>query len=138
MIFQKPWTVHDCWVKCIKVAPMERSTFFRKCLKQSQSKKCPYPLSLRFTLHVYKANSLKPYTTHIDIYFCMAYQGHVMHNIARSRTQVCTGYSLNIVFFLVIFLNSVCSAAVLVFDLALCTHTDTEGKPRMARDRNIF
>ena len=38
----------------------------------------------------------------------------------------------------VIFLNSASSAAVLVFDLALCTHTDTEGKPREARVRNIF
>ena len=38
----------------------------------------------------------------------------------------------------VIFLNSVSSAATLVFDLPLCTHTDTEGKPREARVRNIF
>ena len=38
----------------------------------------------------------------------------------------------------VIFLNSVSSAAVLVFDLPLCTHTDTEGKPREIRVRNIF
>ena len=38
----------------------------------------------------------------------------------------------------VIFLNSSSSAAVLVFDLPLCTHTDTtEGKPREARVRNI-
>ena len=28
-----------------------------------------------------------------------------------------------------IFLNSASSAAVLVFDLPLCTQTDTEGKP---------
>ena len=38
----------------------------------------------------------------------------------------------------VIFLISASSAAVLVFDLPLCTHTDTEGKPREARVRNIF
>ena len=37
-----------------------------------------------------------------------------------------------------IFLNSASSAAALVFYLPLCTHTDTEGKPREARVRNIF
>ena len=37
-----------------------------------------------------------------------------------------------------IFLNSASSAAALVFDIPLCTHTDKEGKPREARDRNIF
>ena len=42
-------------------------------------------------------------------------------------------FSLNVV----IFLNSASSAAVLVFDLSLCTHTVTEGKPRKARVRNI-
>ena len=36
----------------------------------------------------------------------------------------------------VIFLNSASSAAALVFDLPLCTHT--EGKPREARVRIIF
>ena len=38
----------------------------------------------------------------------------------------------------VIFLNSASSTAALVFGLPLCTHTDTEGKPREARVRNIF
>ena len=38
----------------------------------------------------------------------------------------------------VIILNSVSSAAALVFDLPLCTHTDIKGKPREARVRNIF
>ena len=37
-----------------------------------------------------------------------------------------------------IFLNSASSAAALVFDLPLCTHTETEGKPREARVRNII
>ena len=37
-----------------------------------------------------------------------------------------------------IFLNSAGSAAALVFDLSLCTHTDNEGEPREARVRNIF
>ena len=38
-----------------------------------------------------------------------------------------------------IFLNSVSSAAALVFYLpCMCTHTDTEGKPRKARVRNIL
>ena len=50
--------------------------------------------------------------------------------------------SLNIVFFpqnVVIFLNSANSAAALVFYLpGVCTHTDTEGKQRKARVRNIF
>ena len=43
-----------------------------------------------------------------------------------------TGCSLNIVFFhKMIFLNSASSAAAgLVFDLPLCTLTDTEGKPK--------
>ena len=36
------------------------------------------------------------------------------------------------------FLNFESSAAALVFDLPLCTLTDTEGKPRKARVRNIF
>ena len=35
-------------------------------------------------------------------------------------------------------MNSASSAAGLVFDLPLCTHTDTEGKPREARVRNII
>ena len=43
-------------------------------------------------------------------------------------------FSLNVV----IFLNSASSAAVLVFDLPLCTHTDNEGKRREARVQNIF
>ena len=30
------------------------------------------------------------------------------------------------------------SAAALGFELPLCTHTETEGKPREARVRNIF
>ena len=37
-----------------------------------------------------------------------------------------------------IFLNSASSAAAPVFDLPLCTHTDTEGKPEKARVQNIF
>ena len=62
--------------------------------------------------------------------------------VKRARDMVTndTGCSLIIVFFLVvIFLNSASSAAaVLVFDLPLCSRTDTEGKPREARVRNIF
>ena len=37
-----------------------------------------------------------------------------------------------------IFLNSASSAAAPVFDLPLCTHTDTEGKQKEAGVRNIF
>ena len=38
-----------------------------------------------------------------------------------------------------IFLNSASSAAALVFYLpGVCTHTDTEGKQRKGRVRNIF
>ena len=38
-----------------------------------------------------------------------------------------------------IFLNSASSGAALVFYLpGVCTHTDTEGKQRKARGRNIF
>ena len=37
-----------------------------------------------------------------------------------------------------IFLNSASSAAALVFDLPVCTQTDTEGEPGEARVRNIF
>ena len=52
-----------------------------------------------------------------------------------------TGCSLNIVFFplkFMIFLNSASSAAALVSYLSdVCTHTDTEGKQREARVRNI-
>ena len=58
-----------------------------------------------------------------------------------TASLACIGCSLNIVFFplnVVIFLNSASSAAALVFYLSLCTHTDTEGKPREARVRNIF
>ena len=59
------------------------------------------------------------------------------------HTQIHTGCSLNIVFFpenVVIFLNSASSAAAaLVFYLpGMCAHTDTEGKQRKARVRNIF
>ena len=53
-----------------------------------------------------------------------------------------TGCSVNINFFpknFVIILNSASSAAALVFYLpCMCTHTDTEGKPRKARVRNIL
>ena len=53
-----------------------------------------------------------------------------------------TGCSLNIVFFpenVVIFLNSASSTAALVFYLpGVCTHTDTKGKQRKTRVRNIF
>ena len=53
-----------------------------------------------------------------------------------------TGCSLNIVFFpknFVIFLNSASSAAALVFYLpGVCTHSDTEGKQRNARVKNIL
>ena len=38
----------------------------------------------------------------------------------------------------VIFPNYASSAAAPVFDQPLCTHTDTEGKPREARVRNTF
>ena len=37
-----------------------------------------------------------------------------------------------------IFLNSASSAAALVFDLPLCTHTDNEGKPREAAESGIY
>ena len=54
----------------------------------------------------------------------------------------CKGCSLNIVFFpwnFVIFLNSASSVVALVFYLlVVCTHTDTEGKQRKARIRNIL
>ena len=49
-----------------------------------------------------------------------------------------TGCSSNIVFFQICCDFSASSAAALVFDLQLCTHTDSEGKPREARVRNIF
>ena len=38
----------------------------------------------------------------------------------------------------VIFLNSASFAAAPVFDLPLCTLSDTEGKPREARVRKYF
>ena len=37
-----------------------------------------------------------------------------------------------------IFLNSASFAAVLVFDLPLCTQTDTEGKPRERQESGIY
>ena len=53
-----------------------------------------------------------------------------------------TGCSLNIVFFssnVVIFLNSASSAAALVYYLpGVYTHTDTNGKQRKTRVRNIL
>ena len=59
--------------------------------------------------------------------------------ILYTYTTVC---SLNILFFppyFVIFLNSASTAAALVFYLpGVCTHTDTEGKQRKTRVRNIF
>ena len=48
--------------------------------------------------------------------------------------KYCVIYPLDFV----IILNSVSSAAALVFDLPLCTQTDTKGKPTEARVRNIF
>ena len=55
---------------------------------------------------------------------------------------LCTGCSINIVFFpnnSVIFLNSASSAAALVFYLpGVCTYIDTEGKQRKTRVRNII
>ena len=65
------------------------------------------------------------------------YSTVVYHNISTARFTkhpVCM-YVQGIVFSL-----KCCnfSAAVLVFDLPLCTHTDTEGKPREARVRNIL
>ena len=60
----------------------------------------------------------------------------------ESNGHLDTGCSLNIVFFslnFVIFLNSASSGAALVFYLpGVCTHTDTEGKQRKARVRNIL
>ena len=47
--------------------------------------------------------------------------------------KYCVIYPLDFV----IILNSVSSAAALVFDLPLCTHTDTEGKPREASVRKL-
>ena len=56
--------------------------------------------------------------------------------------NLCTGCSLNIVFFpknFVIFLNSAGSAVALVFYLpGVCTHTDTKGKKRKVRVWNIL
>ena len=56
--------------------------------------------------------------------------------------ELCTGCSLIIVFFPLIFgifLNSANSAAALVFYLPfVCTHTGTEGKQRKTRVRNIL
>ena len=62
------------------------------------------------------------------------------HNIRPNNFYTTyTGCSFNIVFFLkCFFLNSASFAATLVFDLPLCTHSDTERKPREARVRNIF
>ena len=55
------------------------------------------------------------------------------------NTLYLTGCSLIIVYFLVLFLNSASSAAALVFYLpGVCTHSDTEGKQRKARVRNIL
>ena len=51
-----------------------------------------------------------------------------------------TGCSWNIVFFssnVVIFLNPASSAAALVFDLPLCTHTVTEGKQSPEYIKNL-
>ena len=51
----------------------------------------------------------------------------------------CTGCSLNVVFYLKIFLNSASSAATaLVFDLPLCTLSDTEGKNRARPESGIY
>ena len=60
----------------------------------------------------------------------------------QAYAEETTGCSLNIMFFslnFVIFLNSASSAAALVFYYmpGECTHTDTEGKQRKARVRNI-
>ena len=55
-----------------------------------------------------------------------------MGEVNNTNTLASTGCSLNIVFFpsnVVIFLNSACSAAALVFYLpVVCTHTETKRK----------
>ena len=73
---------------------------------------------------------------YINIFFCGPFPSSVF------VYMICTGCSFNIVFFpwnVVIFLNSASYAAALVFYLpGVCTHTDTEGKQRKARVRNIL
>ena len=71
---------------------------------------------------------------------CRVYSTRVF--LIELKKEFTTGCSLNIVFFpqnFVIFLIYASSAAALVFYLpGVCTHTDTEGKQRKARVRNIF
>ena len=71
----------------------------------------------------------------IKVYRCFTFTCRQKNNNIWCRVFInyCV-FPLNVL----IFLNSVSSAAVLVFDLPLCTHIDTEGKPREARVRNIF
>ena len=52
-----------------------------------------------------------------------------MNTFDDMHCNICTECSLNIVFFLKM-LRFFWTLPVLGFDLPLCTHTDTEGKPR--------
>ena len=65
---------------------------------------------------------------------------HLLFNMCVAPRVTPTGRSLNIVFFpyFLNFLSRASSAAALVFYLpGVCTQTDTEGKQRKARIRNI-
>ena len=70
------------------------------------------------------------------------WKGYHLSFFNANKYYIHTGCSLNILVFpqnFVIFLNSACSAAALVFFLpGVCTHTDIEGKQRKARVRNIL
>ena len=77
----------------------------------------------------------------ISLSFNMCYLliGYWYTSSDTAQVHPSTGCSINIVFFpqnFVIYLNSASSAAALVFYLP-GTHTDTEGKQRKARVRNI-
>ena len=75
-----------------------------------------------------------------SVTFWVPNQNEEIKDMKKKQIHICTGCSLNIVFFLKCcdFLNSASSAAAaLVFDLPLCTLTDTEGNPRWARVRNV-
>ena len=96
------------------------------------------------------ADDYKETTTHWKMHFkdemlmfcCNVEAANWVTTTSSFMVTAVTGCLLNIVFFpyFFIFLNSASSAAAaLVFYLpGVCTHTDTEGKQRKARVRNIF
>ena len=122
-LFESLITISCKWLLNGKISITHLSPLISVCPRPFLSAPSwPLPLLVRYTSSIGLISWPKQYVFYM-----------LKCNMYRVLIKYCA-FPLNVV----IFLNSASSAAVLVFDLSLCTHTDTEGKPREARVRNIF